>query len=119
MIVSDSLVVLVVSFLIGALGIHIGARVVTGTNDFGYAAGTAFVGALVWSLVGFFFSGFPLLGPVLVLLAYLWVIKRRYPGGWVTAAGIALAAWIASLAVLYVLATADITEFRAIGVPGV
>lgn len=119
MVLSDNLVVLVVSFLIGALGIHIGARVVTGTNDFSYAAGTAFVGALVWSLVGFFFGAMPLFGPALVFLAYLWVIKRRYPGGWLTAAGIALAAWVASLAVLYVLATADITAFRAIGVPGV
>lgn len=119
MVLSDSVVVLVVSFLIGALGIHIGARVVTGTNDFGYAAGTAFFGALVWSLVGYFFGGLPLLGPVLVLLAYLWVIKRRYPGGWITAAGIALAAWLATIGVLYVLATADITGFGAVGIPGV
>lgn len=119
MVLSDSIVVLVVSFLIGAVGIHVGARVITGTNDFRYAVGTALFGALVWSLVGYFFGGVPLLGPALVLLAYLWVIKRRYTTGWVTAAGIALVAWVASLAVLYVLATADVTGFRAIGVPGV
>jgi hypothetical protein len=119
MALTDSIVVLVVSFLIGTLGIHVGARIVTGTNEFGYAAGTAFVGALVWSIVGFLFGGLPLVGPALVLLAYLWVIKRRYPGGWVTAAGIALTAWVAALTVLYVLATAGVTEFGAVGVPGV
>jgi len=118
MVLSDSLVVLVVSFLIGALGIHIGARVVTDTNDFRYAVGTALFGALVWAIVGYLLGGLPLLGPALVLLSYLWVIKRRYPGGWLTAAGIALAAWVASLAVLYVLATAGVTEFSAVGVPG-
>jgi len=119
MVFSDSIVVLIVSFLIGAVGIHVGARVITGKNNFSYAVGTALIGALIWSLVDYFFGGLPLLGPALVLLAYLWVIKRRYRTGWITAAGIALVAWVASLAVLYVLASADLTAFRAIGVPGV
>jgi hypothetical protein len=92
--------------------------VVTGTTDFEYAAMTALIGALVWAIVGYFFGAIPLLGPVLVFLAYLWVIKRRYPGGWLTAAGIALVAWLAGIVVLSLLATTGITEFKAFGIPG-
>jgi hypothetical protein len=46
------------------------------------------------------------------------VINYRYPGGWVDAIAISLVAWIASLAVLYVLALLDIASFEAVGVPG-
>ena len=114
----DSLVVFVVSLLIGALGIHVGAQVIAGVSDYSYAAVTALFGALIWGIVGFFFGWIPLLGPALVLLAYLAVVKRRYPGGWVDAAGITLVAWIAVVVVLYVAATVGATSFDAIGVPG-
>lgn len=114
----DSLVVFVASFLIGALGIHIGAMVIADVSDYAYALFTAIIGAIVWSIVGFFFGWLPLLGPAIVLLAYLAVIKRRYPGGWIDAAGITLVAWLSVIAVLYVLATAGVTSFDAAGVPG-
>ncbi len=114
----DSLVVFVVSLLIGALGIHVGARVVVDVSDFTYAVWTALLGAIVWSVVGFFVGWIPLLGPVIVLLAYLALIKRRYPGGWIDAAGITLVAWLAVIVVLYVLATVGVTTFDAAGVPG-
>ncbi|MFB6166617.1 MAG: hypothetical protein ABEJ31_15770 [Haloarculaceae archaeon] len=114
----DGLVVFAVSLLLGALGIHVGALVITGTSNYERAVGTALVGAVVWAIVGFFLGGVPLVGSVLVLLAYLWVIKRRYPGGWLTAAGIALVAWIAALAVLALLGTLGVTGFSAFGVPG-
>lgn len=115
----DSLVVFVVSLLIGALGIYVGARVITDSDDYSYALVTALIGAIVWGVVGFFVGWIPLLGPILVLLAYVTVIKLRYPGGYLDAAGIALVAWIASLIVLYALAAAGITTFEAAGVPGV
>jgi hypothetical protein len=73
---------------------------------------------MVWRVVGWLFGGIPGLGPVLVFLAYLWVIKRRYRGGWFSAAAIALVAWIAAVVVLSVLASAGVTEFDAFGVPG-
>ncbi len=114
----DSLVVFVASLLIGALGIHIGAQVITGVSDYTYAFVTALFGAIVWAVVGFFFGWIPLLGPVLVLLAYLAVVKRRYPGGWINAAGITLVAWIAVIVVLYLLALVGATSFDAAGVPG-
>ena len=114
----DSLVVFLVSLLIGALGIHLGARVVVDVSDYTYAVWTALFGAIVWSIVGFFVGWIPLLGPAIVLLAYLALIKRRYPGGWIDAAGITLVAWLAVVVVLYVLATAGVTTFDAAGVPG-
>lgn len=114
----DSIVVFVVSLLIGALGIYAGARVVTDVDDYVYAIVTALIGAVVWAVVGFFFGWIPFLGALLTLVAYLAVINYRYPGGWVNAIVIALVAWIASIVVLYVLAFLGLVTFEALGVPG-
>lgn len=114
----ESLVVFAVSLIVGAFGIYVGARVITDTDDFGYAVVTALLGAIVWAVVGFFLGWIPFLGPLLTLLAYVWVLNRRYPGGWGNAIGIALVAWVASIVVLYLLALFDISTFEAVGVPG-
>ncbi|MFP8957110.1 hypothetical protein ACLI4Y_10300 [Natrialbaceae archaeon A-CW3] len=114
-----NLIVFVVSLLIGALGIYVGARVIVDTEDYTYAVVTALIGAVVWAVVGLFLGWIPLLGPALVLLAYLAVINARYPGGWVQAAAITLVAWVSVLVVLYVLAFLGVTTFDAAGVPGV
>ncbi|MFB6170402.1 MAG: hypothetical protein ABEJ06_04560 [Haloarculaceae archaeon] len=114
----DTLVVFIVSLLIGGFGIYAGGRFLTGVDSFEHAVFTAAIGALVWTVVSFVFGWIPLLGPVLTFLAYLWVIERRYPGGWVTAAGIALVAWLVVIVVLWVLATVGVTSFEAAGVPG-
>lgn len=53
-----------------------------------------------------------------MLIAYVALINYRYPGGWVNAVLISLIAWLASLAVLYVLALVDVGAFEALGVPG-
>jgi hypothetical protein len=115
----DSAIVFVVSLLIGALGIYVGARVVADRDDYSYALITALIGAVVWAIVGFFFGWIPLLGPVLVFLAYVAVLNARYPGGWIDAALIAVIAWLASLLVLYALASVGLVSFEALGVPGV
>lgn len=114
----DSLVVFVVSLLVGALGIYVGASLITDDADYTYAIVTALLGSIIWALVGFLFGWIPLLGPLLVLIAYVAVINYRYPGGWLNAIAIALIAWIASLIVLYVLALVGVGGFGAIGVPG-
>ncbi len=115
----ESLIVFAVSLLIGATGIYLGAKVIVDAEDYAYAIITALIGAIVWALVGFFFGWIPLLGPLLVFLAYLAVINARYPGGWVDAAAITLVAWISVLVVLYILAIIGVTGFEAVGVPGV
>ena len=115
----ESLVVFAVSLLIGAIGIYLGAKVIVDAEDYTYAIATALIGAIVWAIVGFFFGWIPLLGPLLVFVAYLAVINSRYPGGWVDAAAITIVAWLSVLVVLYVLAIAGLTGFDAVGVPGV
>ncbi|MFU8867666.1 hypothetical protein [Natronococcus sp.] len=114
----DSLVVFVVSLLIGAFGIFVGAKFVVDTEDYTYALITALIGAIVWAVVGFFFGWIPLLGPLLVFVAYLAVINARYPGGWIEAIVITVIAWLSVLVVLYVLAVIGVTGFEAAGVPG-
>lgn len=114
----QSLIVFIVSLLIGALGIYIGARVITDYEDYTYAIVTALIGAIIWVIVALFVGFIPFLGPLLALLAYVAVINWRYPGGWIEAIGIALIAWLASFAVLYVLAVLEVTTFEALGVPG-
>lgn len=116
--VLDSIIVFAVSLLIGALGIYVGARVVVDTEDYTYAIITALLGAIVWAIVGFFFGWIPLLGPLLVFIAYLAVVNARYPGGWTQAVAITIIAWLSVLIVLYVLALLGVTGFGAVGVPG-
>jgi hypothetical protein len=86
----ESLIVFVVSLLVGGLGIYAGSRVCTNTHSYERALVTALLGAVVWASAGFFVGWIPLFGPLLVLVAYLAVVNWQYPGGWATAAGIAL-----------------------------
>jgi hypothetical protein len=118
MAVIDSIIVFVVSLLVGALGIYLGARIITGYDDYTYAIVTALLGAIIWAVIGLLFGWVPLLGPLLVLIAYVTVINYRYPGGWGNAILISLIAWLAAFAVLYILALFGVGAFEAIGVPG-
>lgn len=117
--VVESAIVFVVSLLIGAFGIYVGARVLTDRDDYSYAVITALIASILWVLVAFFVGWIPLLGPLVALLVYVSVINMRYPGDWGNAIGIALLAWLSSLIVLYVLAVLGVTTFDAVGVPGV
>jgi len=119
MAVIDTIIVFVISLLIGAFGIYVGASVLTDYEDYTYAIVTALIGAIVWAVVGFFFGWIPLLGALLTLIAYITVINLRYPGGWGRAIGIALIAWVAVFVVLYVLAAIGFVTFDALGVPGI
>ncbi|WP_435346348.1 hypothetical protein [Haloarchaeobius sp. HRN-SO-5] len=114
----DSVIVFVISLLVGALGIYVGARLVTDYSDYTYAIWTALIGALVWTVVAFFVGWIPFLGPLLALVAYVAVINVRYPGGWGNAIAISFIAWLASLLVLLVVAV-FVGGFDVVGVPGV
>lgn len=114
---ADNLVVLVVSLLVGGVGIYVGASVLASARSYTHAVVTAGIGAVVWTVVGGLFGGVPFVGPALTLLAYLLVIKWRYGVGWLLAGGIALLAWVAALVVLSLLASVGATELSAIGIP--
>ncbi|WP_435114874.1 hypothetical protein [Halolamina sp. C58] len=115
----DGLLVGIVSLLVGALAIHVGARGVVGDDPaFGNAVVAAAAGALVYALFGFV-GGIPLVGPALLLLLWIGVVNWRYPGGWVSAAGIGFAAWLAAIVLLWILSRVSLVDIGALGVPGV
>ncbi|GGL43142.1 hypothetical protein GCM10009037_28250 [Halarchaeum grantii] len=109
-----SLILFVVSLLVGGLGIYAGARVVAGVEDYSHALVTAVIGAVAWAVL----SWVPLVGGLLALVAYVWVINWRYKGGWVNAILIALVAWIATTVVVFVLGALGV-PVTGIGVVGV
>ena len=114
----DAVIILVVNLLIGTVAIYAGARLIIDADTaVGRAAVTALLGALAWALVSFFFGFIPILGPLLALAAWIGVINWQYPGGWGTAAGIGLIAWLVAVAALVVLGNLGIVGFEALGVP--
>ncbi|WP_254766753.1 hypothetical protein [Salinilacihabitans rarus] len=110
-----SIVAFVVALLVGGLAIFVGATIIVGVEDYGHAVVTALVGALAWALTAWV----PLVGPLLALVAWVWVIERRYPGGWATAALIGVVAWLAAAVILSVLDGLFGVGVGAFGVPGV
>jgi hypothetical protein len=110
-----SIVAFLVALLVGGLAIYISARVVADVDDYSHAVVTALLGAIAWALT----SWIPLIGLVIALIAWVWVIKWRYPGGWVDAAIIGAVAWVSALVILYVLNTVLDLGVGAFGVPGV
>lgn len=116
----DGVVILVVSWIVGAIGIYAGVELVTDREVSGVnAAVTALLGALVYAVLGFL-SIVPVLGPLLLLVLWVGVINWRYPGGWGTAAGIGLVAWAVAFVVLYALTlvTDGLLAVEALGIPG-
>ncbi|MFB6132733.1 MAG: hypothetical protein ABEJ44_04945 [Halanaeroarchaeum sp.] len=109
------LVSFVVALLVGGLAIYIGARVVADVDDYERAVITAVIGAVAWALA----SWIPLIGPLVALVVWVWVIKWRYPGGWTDAAIIGFVAWVAALLIIFALNAVLRTEINAFGVPGV
>ncbi len=109
-----SLVAFVVALLVGGLAIFIGASIVVDVEDYSHAVWTALFGAIVWALTAWI----PLFGPLLALLAWIWVINWRYPGGWIAAALIGVVAWAAALAIILVLDLLLGLGVGAFGVPG-
>ena len=71
----ESVIVFVVSLLIGALGIYVGARVIADVDDYTYALVTALVATIIWTIIGFFLGWIPFLGPLLALIAYVAVLN--------------------------------------------
>lgn len=111
--VLGTVVTFVVALLIGGLAIHIGARTLTGKDDYKHAVVTALFGAIAWAAL----SWIPLIGFLLALVAWVWVINWRYPGGWVRAVLIGVVAWVAAVVILYVLNDLLDLGIEALGVP--
>lgn len=115
-----SIIIFVVSLVIGAAGIYAGVRLVAdSTIGFGSALITALLGVIVYTIFGFF-EFIPIIGPLLLLIIWIGVINFRYPGGWGTAASIGFVAWIISVIIIYLIVSfLGIGSLSALGVPGV
>lgn len=110
-----SVVTFVVGLLVGGLAIFIGAAVVTGDRDYGRATVTALFGAIVWGLSALLLSWVPLIGEFIPLVAWVWLIRRRYGTSWLHAGIIGFIAWASAILVLAVLPFAGVSD--AVGVP--
>lgn len=112
--ITGSLVAFIVALLIGGAAIYVSARIVVDVEDYSHAVVTAFVGAIAWVIAAWI----PLIGPVIALIVWVGVINWRYPGGWIKAIMIGLAAWISALVILFVVNVIFGIGISAFGVPG-
>ncbi|WP_336038054.1 hypothetical protein [Halobacterium yunchengense] len=113
-VLDDSVVVFASSLLVGGAAIHVAASHVVGAGDYGDAVLTALFGAVAWALL----DGVPLVGGLLALVAWVAVIKWRYPVGWLRAGVVGVAAWAVATVVLAALAILGVGSLHALGVPG-
>jgi hypothetical protein len=114
----DSLAVFLVSWIIGTLGIYIGANFITDGVSISSSSITALIGAFVWGVVTSIFD-FAGLGAALGLIAWILVINWRHRGGIVNAILIGLASWIAAIAIIYLLSLLGLSTPQALGIPNV
>lgn len=110
----DRLVTFVVSVLLGGVAIHVGALVASDARGYAHAVLTALVGAVVWALL----EPVPLIGGLLALVAWVAVVRWRYPGGWLRAGATGVVAWAAAVVVLAALDLFGVGGVSALGVPG-
>ncbi|WP_339104953.1 hypothetical protein [Haloterrigena salinisoli] len=119
MAVIDSAIIFVLSLLVGTVAILAGARVILDRDASAFnAALTALIGAAVWALTSYFVGWIPLLGVLVMLVAWVGVINWRYPGGWGTAAAIGIIAWVVAVAIVYAASILGIVTPEALGIPG-
>ena len=109
-----SIAAFIIALLIGGLAIYISARFVVDVDDYSHAVVTAVLGAIGWALTAWI----PLIGPIIALIVWIWVIKWRYPGGWVKAGIIGGVAWIAALIILLIVNSVFRLGVGAFGIPG-
>jgi len=115
----SGLVAFAVNLLIGGAALYVAARYVVfrdrpGTLNYEHAVVTALLGAVVWAAL----SVVPVVGVLLALVGWIAVIHWRYPGDWLDAGKLGLAAWAAAVVILAVLELLGVRTLTALGVPG-
>jgi hypothetical protein len=124
MLLTESVLGLLLSFVVVTLATHVSSGLLTSGAGVGYSALTAGITSLVWFGITYFLSGVVevsgvvvALGPAAAVLAYVVVIDALYEGTVVRAVAISLATWVVTFAVLYGAAAAGYGAFEALGVP--
>ncbi|WP_408959671.1 hypothetical protein [Natrinema sp. 74] len=120
MAVADSVLIFVLSLLVGTIAILAGARLVLDRDaGFANATVTALIGAVAWAVTSFFVGWIPILGVLLMLIIWVGIINWRYPGGWGSAVAIGFVAWIVAVAIVYAFAVMGLVTPDALGIPGI
>ena len=127
MAIVETIIGFLVSLFVGAFGIYVGARAITGIDDYNYAIITALIGSVVWWLIAALASVFtwiPIIGgffgvvaSIIALIVWITIVNWRYPGGYGNAIMIGLIAWVAAWVVMLILSFAGIVTPDALGVP--
>ena len=102
----------------GTAAIYVAASVVVDVEDLSRAFWTALIGAVALWAASLLFGWIPILGLVIALLCWIWVINSQYPGGLTTAATIGFVAWFVAVAVTIVAGVVGLPVWTT-GVPGV
>lgn len=110
----ERLLGVLLGLLVGGLALFVGSRFLTSQGGYDHAVLTAVAGAVAWALL----SPIPLLGPVIALVAWVAILKWRYPVGWLRAAGVGVAAWVVAVVVVAALELVGLDAVSAVGVPG-
>ncbi|MFC4437103.1 MULTISPECIES: hypothetical protein [Natrialbaceae] len=108
----------VISLVTGGLGVYLGARLVLGSDDRINALVTGLLGAVVLVGGGLLFGWVPVLGQLLLFLAYVAMIRHRYSADWIDAAKVSGIAWLTVVVVLALLAVAGVVTLEVVGIPG-
>lgn len=124
MALTESVLGLLLSFVLVTLATYVSSGLLTSGAGLGYSALTAAITSLVWFGLTYFVSGVVgvsgyavALGPLVAVVAYVLVIDALYEGGLVRAVAISLATWVVTFAVLYGAAMVGYSSFEALGVP--
>ncbi|MWG34497.1 hypothetical protein [Halomarina oriensis] len=124
-ILTGTVLVFVVSVLVGGVGNYVGIRVVSDQHpSFVHAVVSTVISAAVWALVSYGLqvseaSVTPFAGALVALLVWILVLYVRYDGGIVTAVPAGVASWLVAVATLYLLALVTTVPFEAFGIPAV
>lgn len=112
--IGERLLSVLLGLLVGGLALFAGSKFLAEPRGYDHAVLTAIIGAVAWALL----APIPLLGPVIALVAWVGILKWRYPVGWLRAAGVGAAAWAAAVVVIAALELVGVDAVSAIGVPG-
>ncbi len=117
----SSILVLVVSILVGGLAIHVGATFALTSRNYSHAIVTAVLGALAWAAVNFLFTELSIAGnlsSLVALVVWVGVVGWRYDTGWLRAAVIGCFAWLGAVVTLALLDFLGVGGIGAYGIPG-
>lgn len=91
------------ALVISAIIIFVAAKILGEKEGFGTAIAAAFVGTIIYAVIGFFMPG--IIGKVLGLVGWLLALRFLYHIGWLKALGMAIVIWIFATIISFFLPT--------------